>query len=406
VHVDILVVGGGPIGAVAARSAAEAGASVLLVDRRTDLTTSSCCTGLISPRTLPALGVSSDCVLQEIRAVRVHAPDGRCLDLAADRTKALVIDRSVLERELHRRARTAGVRVRLGTDAVSASNGGVVLESGSGSETVDATVVIGADGPCSRVAEWFGLPPPEQLVRAAQAVVETDRDVPTDRVEILFGRDVAPGFFAWVVPAERRRWRIGLGVSPPRDPSELLDRLLARRFPGALLLSRAGGPIPVSPCPRTAAGSTFLVGDAAGQAKPLSGGGLYFGAICARIAARAATETALSETPPRQASADYESRWRSAVGRELAFGRSIRRTFGAVSDRDLNALFAACDDPDLLFFLAEHGDIDRFHRLPDELAGHPSLWGKVLRLLPLLASREILDPFDPSLIGSRSRTDL
>ncbi len=388
---QVVVVGGGPIGAVAARCAAEAGASVLLVERRADLNRSSCCTGLVSPRTLATLGVSTGSVLREILGVTVRAPDGRELELSADNRKAVVIDRGRLERELHELARAAGVDVRLATEAMSASGDAIALKSDGGPTQVTASVVIGADGPYSRVAQWFGLPRPEQYVHAAQAVVETDRALPSDRVEVAFGEKVAPGFFAWVVPAEDERLRVGLGVVPPLDPSDHLDRFLASRFPEREVLSRASGWIPVAPAPRSATDSVLLVGDAAGQVKPLSGGGLFLGGICARIAGRIAAETALSGAPDRRAATAYESEWRSAIGREIAFGRSIRRIWGALSDRDVDAVIATCDDPDLLSFLAAHADIDRLHRLPDELAARPALWGKALRLLPCVAKREIAD---------------
>ena len=405
-HVQVLVVGGGPIGAVAARCAAEAGASVLLVDRRKDLTRSSCCAGLVSRRTLSTLGVSSESALQEIRAIAVHAPDGRRLELSADHTKAIAIDRTRLERELHDLARSAGVDVRLGTEAVSASDGKIVLESADGSQAVGMSVIIGADGPNSRVARWFGLPPPSRFVYAAQALVEANRALPSNRVEVFLGRSVAPGFFAWVVPERADRLRIGLGVSPPSDPSEHLDRLLVERFSGARILSRTGGMIPVSPTSRSATGTAFLVGDAAGQVKPLSGGGLYPGGICARIAGRIAAETALSDEPKRSAAANYESAWRSAIGREIAFGQSMRRMTDMLSDRDLSAVLAACDEPDLLSFLATHADIDQFHRLPDELAANPPLWGKMLRLLPLVVHRETADLPGQSSVASVLRAHL
>jgi digeranylgeranylglycerophospholipid reductase len=407
VHAQVVVVGGGPIGAVAARCAAEAGASVLLAERREGLNRSSCCTGLVSPRTLATLGVSTESVLREIRGVTVRGPDGRRLELSADHTKALVIDRTRVERELHERARAAGVDVRLATEAVSASRDAIVLASDKGPTQVSASVVIGADGPRSRVAQWFGLPPPERFVHAAQAVVEADPAVPADRIEVVLGEAVAPGFFAWAVPAEAGRLRVGLGVVPPFDPSEHLDRLLSARFPGSKVLSRTGGWIPVAPAPRTVADSVLLVGDAAGQVKPLSGGGLFLGGICARIAGRIAAETALSGAPSRRAAA-YESEWKSAIGREIAFGRSLRRIGGALSDRELNAMIDAFDEPDLLSFLAERADIDRFHRLPDELAARPQLWGKVLRLLPhiAVAVRDIAESPDRTPVVSAPRASL
>ena len=405
VHTDVLVIGGGPIGAVAARAAAEAGAAVSLIDRRPDLGRSSACTGLISPRTPSILGIPPDCTVREIRSITVYAPGGRTLDLDADHTKALVIDRSVVERALHRAARAAGVDVQLGTEAVAVSEAGVLLQGDDMRWTVSAPVVIGADGPHSRVSEWFGLPRPEQFVYGVQAVVD-GIDMPRpDRVEVFLGQTVAPGFFAWAVPAEGRTVRIGLGVVPGHDPAAHLDRLLEERFAGCRVIARTAGVIPVAAAPRTAADGVLLAGDAAGQVKPLSGGGLYPGATCARIAGRIAADAAVSGRPSHLLSS-YESAWRSAVGREIAFGRSIRRMAATVSDRDLDAVFAACDDPDLLAFLAEHGDIDRFHRLPDKLAHHPPLWGKVLRLVPFVANAEVAGPSGGSPVAPTHETSL
>jgi len=401
----VVVVGAGPIGAVAARAAAAEGASVLLVDRRGDLERSSACTGLISPRTLSILNASSDCILREIRAITVHAPDGRTLDLTADHTKAIVVDRPCLERDLHRTARAAGVDIQLGTEAVSLVDEGILFECCDGRRTASASIVVGADGPGSRVAAWFDLPSPERFVHAAQIVLERPEVIRPDRVEIFFGQNVAPGFFAWAVPAEERTVRIGLGVSPDHDPSAYLDRLVSDRFSDCRVISRTGGRIPIAPVRRAAADGVLLVGDAAGQVKPLSGGGLYPGGICAQIAGRIAAEAVLAD-PPRPAASAYESQWRSAVGREIAFGQSVRRISSMVSDRELNAIFAACDDPELLSFLADHADIDRFHRLPDRLALHPSLWGKLLRLLPFVASREIADLSDRSSVASTPRPSL
>jgi digeranylgeranylglycerophospholipid reductase len=406
VHAQVVVVGGGPIGAVAARSAAQAGASVLLVERRKRPAPSSCCTGLVGPQALRILGVSTNCALLEIRGVSVHAPSVRKLELSANDTKAIVIDRLRLERELHDLARAEGVDVRLGVKAIAASDGAVVLESNGGQETIDASFILGADGPGSQVAQWFGLPSPERFVHAAQVVVETQGTTASDRVDVFLGNEVAPGFFAWAVPEGRNRLRVGVGVSSTLDPWPYLDRLLASRFPKSRTCSREGGRIPVAPTPRSATGSVLLVGDAAGQVKPLSGGGLYPGGVCARIAGRIAAETALSGASDPQAAFVYESEWKAAIGREITFGQSLHRLYSSLSDDDLNALIAACDDPELLAFLAEQADIDRLHRLPDELAARPSLWGKVLRLLPLVAGRDTDDVPDRPSVASVLRTCL
>jgi hypothetical protein len=84
----------------------------------------------------------------------------------------------------------------------------------------------------------------------------------------------------------------------------------------------------------------------------------------------------------------------------------MRRIADTLPDRDLSAVLAACDEPDLLSFLAERADIDQLHRLPDELAARPPLWGKVLRLLPLIVRRETADSPGQSSVASILRASL
>jgi len=388
VDFDVAVIGAGPIGSVAARSAAEAGAKVLLVDRRDGVDRSSACTGLITSRTLEILGVSRDCILRQIRAVSVYAPDGQAVRLAADHPKAIVVDRARLERELHASAVDAGVDLRLGVEAIAASPGGVVLRTPVGIERVMTSVLIGADGPGGQVARWIGLPPPGRLVRAAQAVVEAP--LGEAEIEIHLGRKMAPGFFAWAVPAEGPTSRVGLGVCAPHDPVQYLERFLSSRFAGRRVLSRSGGTIPISPAARTVRDGALLVGDAAGQVKPLSGGGLYPGAVCARIAGRIAAQACRAGGGSLRGLAAYESEWRLAVGRDIAFGQAMRFIADSLSDQELSAALSRLDAPPLRSFLSEHADIDQLHLLPDRLAAHPPLWSRVLDVVPLLAGHEPL----------------
>ena len=152
VHYQVIIIGGGPIGAATARYAAEAGASTLLVERRARPADVPACTGLVSPRALPALGASDRSVLREIRGLAAHSPGRRTLRLRADEVKALVLDRIALEAELLALAEAVGVEIRMGTEGQVTPEGRVLLESRAGSEALDTGVVIGADGPDSAVA--------------------------------------------------------------------------------------------------------------------------------------------------------------------------------------------------------------------------------------------------------------
>jgi geranylgeranyl reductase family protein len=375
---DVLVVGGGPAGAVAARSAAAAGARVLLLEQEETTAERVRCTGLVSPRTLAQLGVPSTCVLREIRGGLLHAPGGKTVEIRAERPKALVLDRAKLHHELIDLASSAGVEVRAGTRAVAATRGAVRLEKNGRLTEVKVHIVIGADGPRSDVGRWFSLPEPEEFLGASQAVI-AGRPRKDDEVEIFLGREVAPGFFGWSVPAEEGRLRVGLAAAPGTDTDALLDRLL-ERTPGEVL-ARGGGLIPIGPAPETAGDGVLLVGDAAGQAKPTSGGGIYTGSLCAKIAGEIAAFASLAERTTRETLAEYDRRWRGEIGEELRFGLAAHRALFSLSDREIDTGFAILNDPAILHLIAAEGDIDYPSRLGRAFLRRQDLWP---RLLPLL----------------------
>ncbi len=383
-HPDIVVVGGGPIGLTTARIASEGGARVLVLERRAENAPPSCCTGVVTRRTLSILGASDRCVERGIRAVRVHFPGGRTISLRSQQEKAVVIDRRTLQRELAQRTREAGATLRYHSEAVEAVTGSVTVRSRGHTETIQASLVVGADGPCGRVAGWFSLQPPRAFVLAAQAELEARPHGDADSVDILLGRSVAPGFFAWSVPAQDGVVRVGVGVVPPHRPGPYLDRLLQRLHPTSRPLSRDAGMIPLERAPHPASPGVLLVGDAAGHVKPHSGGGLYTGGLCARAAGEAAVS--IAERPDRRQAIEstYVTRCIEEIGHEQSFGTSVRHHALQLQDSEADRLAEALNDDALLSALAEHADIDMLHQLPDRLAADPRLWTPLLRLAPLL----------------------
>jgi len=119
------------------------------------------------------------------------------------------------------------------------------------------------------------------------------------------------------------------------------------------------------------------VGDAAGQVKPTSGGGLYFGAVCAQLAGQLAAQgpSALQR---------YEESWRNAIGEELSFGLRARHVLKHLSDEDIDRAFSVLNDGKLLGFIAEQADIDRPSALLQKVLGKPALWGRLLPVVEAL----------------------
>lgn len=389
---DVVIVGAGPIGLTAARAASQQGARVLVLEQRADPGASSSCTGLVSPRTLPTLDTSERSVLRRIFAVTVHFPGGKTISLRSQQAKALVIRRELLEQELLERAVETGVQVLFDHRAVSATRGSITVKHRTKSHVVHGTMVVGSDGPFSRVARWFGLSPPPAIVHTAQAELACRPLGAPDSVDIFLGQSTAPGFFAWSVPAEDGVLRVGVGVLPPHRPAPYLDGLVQRFFPSARSTSRTAGWIPVAPASRIVAPGLLLVGDSAGQTKPLSGGGLYTGGLCARAAGETAAAIVGSSETEAALRAKYVARCRDAIGREQAFGVAVRHFVSDLQDDAADRIASSLEDASLLGFLAEHADIDAFHRLADGLAAKPHLWSTLLALVPLVHPQPELLP--------------
>ena len=381
---DVVVVGAGPAGAVAARTAARHGARVLLVEEHTKIGRPIQCTGLLSVRGFEESGASPSVIVREITGAFVHAPDGRCLAIGGKGIKAFVIDRDRFDQDLVKKAEEAGVCVRNGVRAVGLKRVDKCASSQVNLQTcelVNCKVVIGADGPHSKIAQFAHLPRPQKMLLGVQAVIphESKRD---DFVEVFVGTQIAPHFFGWAVPASNGYARVGLGLDQWKNTHLYFHRFLKTRCFSEKVIEFQSGVIPIGPAARTVADGVILVGDAAGQAKPTSGGGIYTSIVCAKIAGEVAAKCALNGDTSEQALWEYERRWRSLLERELNFGMQAHKILCKLSDTDLNRLFSLADDPQILETITEHGDIDYPSVLVKQLIKIPSLWRKALPLLP------------------------
>lgn len=124
------------------------------------------------------------------------------------------------------------------------------------------------------------------------------------------------------------------------------------------------------------------MGDAAGQAKPTSGGGIYTGIACARIAGEVAAQAALAGDTSEGALREYERRWREAFEGELRLGLLAHRIFCRLRDEEIARILEAADDPRILELLSTHGDIDYPGRAVRAVLENPALAAKLLRAAP------------------------
>jgi geranylgeranyl reductase family protein len=382
-------VGAGPAGSTAARRLAEKGHTVTVIEEHPRVGEPVQCAGLVSQRVLDLAGGTSF-VRSSVRGASVFGPSLASIEFKADRPRAFVVDRGGLDRFLADRATSAGAQLQTSTTfrrRVGVRDGREVLElkgpDGSSRE-IAARAVVGADGVSSAVARAFRLRRPVEFLPAFEAEFAQSPGDP-ESVEVYLGRALAPGLFGWWIPDGAGGARVGVAVdadgTPARDYYLRLVDQISRRFgtplSGAATYLVSG--IPIGNVPATSAEHVVLVGDAAAQVKPLSGGGIFTGMRCAEIAADVLDRALRSNDLTGASLAEYDRRWRAEFGEEFRRALHLRRVLARLTDRDLDAVVDALRAGRLAPTIVAFGDIDYPTHVARELLRESP---RLVRLLP------------------------
>lgn len=361
---DVIVVGAGPAGSATARDIARAGFRVALLENHHQVGTPLHCSGLVTPRTLALAAVADGIVHRHITGAFIHSPGKRKLAIGGGRTRALVMDRIQFDKLLAEQAQAAGADLLLGTRFIAAERSGdgidITCHRGNNTLTLSGKLLVGADGVRSQVARWLGLPPPPEIINGLGGVarLKVERE---EFVEVFVGNQMAPGWFGWIIPATDGRVRIGIGTANGVKPVYALREMLStfsHRFEGIEIETLTGGGIPIGMPGPSFADNVMLVGDAAGQVKPTSGGGIYMSLVGARHCAQTAIAALEQGDLSRAYLSRYEKAWQREIGAELERGRDLRRVFLSLKDEDFEQLLALLDTPELQRLIARYGDID------------------------------------------------
>ncbi len=358
---DIIVVGAGPAGSLAARSAAERGARVILLEEHPQVGYPVSCAEGLSLSGIKDAGVEPKppIVSQEITKARVYAPNRDYVELTSSDWRGYNLNRDAFDRALAENAVEAGAELMLNTraktviwdgDAVS----GVKATGEDGLLEIRAKVVIGADGYASviRKTAGFGSWFPDVCTCAQFRLGNLDLDEP-DVNDFLLGSNVAPGGYAWVFPKSNEVANVGVGVRRihKAPPVEYLKRFVDSdsRLEEAKVLLVNGGICPVSgTLDKTVDDGVILVGDAAGQLIPMTGAGVHSGVEAGKIAGEIAAEAAEMGDVSASTLSVYEKRFDEYWGKRISDSRRVLEMLDRFSDENLNTLARVITNEDIL----------------------------------------------------------
>ena len=387
--VDVLVVGAGPAGSTAAERLARRGHSVLVIEEHGRVGYPVQCAGLVSRRVLE-LAKAPGVVRRAVHGASVFSPHLTSITFRAPEPRAFVIDRAGLDIALADQAASAGAAFETETrfDGIRGSPNGTVrarvTRRGGAPGEIDAKVVIGADGVASAVARAFRLRRPVEILPAFEAEFPESPGDP-DLVEVYLGNAISPGLFGWWIPDGAGGARVGVAANADGTPArvyyEHLLAQIARRF-GRPLRNATNylvSGIPIGEVPRISGPHVVLVGDAAAQAKPLSGGGIFTGMRAAELAAEAVHDALTDGDLSAARLSRYDDAWHREFGDEFDKAQYLRRLFLRFTDAELEAILEALKDAGTTETIVAFGDIDfPTHVVRRLLRQSPSL----LRLLP------------------------
>jgi digeranylgeranylglycerophospholipid reductase len=360
---DIIVVGAGPAGSVAARYAAENGADVLMLERdREPGIPVRCAEGVSHAGIAQFIDIDERWISTTIEGASLHSPNGEFFEMY-NNGMGYVLERRVFDRALADLACSKGAQLMMKTDVVdllfddNKKVCGVKLSYLGRIYDIKAKIVIGADGVESQIGKWGGINTTLKLGDLDTCVqyTLTNINVNPKICRFYFGNDVAPGGYVWIFPKSDKIANVGIGIGgddckPGKGPKYYLDKFVEKTFPNASPNYIVYGGVPTSNGTEFVTDNLMIVGDAARQVNPITGGGIVQVMIAGRICGETAAQALKDNNFSKKYLSSYEKRWDKIMGANQKFMYSVKNIYTKMNDDKLNSIVKACKklDPEKL----------------------------------------------------------
>ena len=350
-HSKVSVIGAGTAGLVAGRELASAGISTTIYDQKKELGIPVRASGIISINGLKRSGIAYEsAVTNTLIGARIHA-GGRIMHISAREPVAKVLDRKRLSDICEYEAEHAGAKIIKGRRVTGQMVDKLHRDS----------MIVGADGAVSNVAKHFGMGPVERYVLTYKTEFNVDVE-DSGSVDLFFDKRAFPGLFAWICPNAKDLLEIGVGVSPGRiNSKKAIESFLSMKevkemVGGAKMIDNGASLIPLRMRRKIVdpERGVLLIGDAAGQVKGTTGGGIVYGSAAAIMASQAIQDNIMHG----KSLGEYERVFMKKYGGDLRLHKYINRFYSSLESRTIGRMISVMNFLGMDSFVSKYGDMD------------------------------------------------
>ena len=389
---DAVVVGAGPVGSTISYYLTNNGLNVLLIEKKKQIGYPLQCAGILSKHIFDHNELPDEVILNTVNGAFLHTQN-HILNVKKDENVAYIIDRIAYDEFLLKRAQDAGVEI-INQQAIDFDIEKGITYLSNGNE-IRSKIIIGCDGYNSGLSSAMGNQ--QSNFNASQMLVEiSENDMLKFRdsnehvnnyVDTCLMEDILPGFL-WIIPLKNNKYRIGLFSNHSHKMQDkILTDFLSENFEFEIE-EKYKGFIPIFDGQNyIVKNRAVLIGDAGGQIKPTSGGGLLIAFEACKIASKYITKSV--EEDNISILNEYQKDFNKKFKKEFGYQFKVQKTLHLLSDSDLDYLFRKLRDNDGEYLISEYGDMDTQSTLVKEFIKR----GLIFKIIPTFLFKKVINIF-------------
>jgi len=345
---DVVIAGGSVAGLLCAREIASNGGHVLVIEEDYEIGTPEHCGGLVSISGLEKLGVIpfGKTFDHLIESATIYSPNGQSFVIDSKKQKVGEISRRELDKQIAHQAQKNGAAIKVKTSFQELTNEGVRTSDGE----VKCKIFVDARGISALVQKDR-----TGILSSAQYEIYADW-IKKGKVKVFFDQEKYPGFFAWIIPSGEGKGKVGVAGKGIKV-AEVLEELLEKNGSYSII-RKIFAPIWIKgPIKKFVDNKTVIIGDAAGQAKPTTSGGIYTSGMGGILAGRAISKFLKTNNPTNLE--EYQIEWTKMFGEEFEKQLLVRKLLQRFDNETINKLFGLVS-PEIIKEISQKEDFD-FH---------------------------------------------